>query len=258
MTTSHSVESTITRKIVWTGVVLLAATVAACGGVTQTATGTAPSEVASIAAATENGGSFSLLKEGKGKGHSPAPDLGTPTTGDTPEGDDPEGDGDELGTGHGHGKAAIQLEGLATIDAEADCPALIITINGLTVTTNGVTVPVLSNPDEYIVSGAAPNLTDLMTRTTFAGATFPLLTSECMQRLYDATPEEFGPLYLQGVTPECFDEAELRSWIRNAPAMKPMYASPTENVDGKYRGMPELNLTENQIDELVAYLQTRK
>jgi len=135
MTTSHSVESTITRKIVWTGVVLLAATVAACGGVTQTATGTAPSEVASIAAATENGGSFSLLKEGKGKGHSPAPELGTPTTGDTPEGDDPEGDGDELGTGHGHGKAAIQLEGLATIDAEADCPALIITINGLTVTT---------------------------------------------------------------------------------------------------------------------------
>jgi len=79
-----------------------------------------------------------------------------------------------------------------------------------------------------------------------------------MQRLYDATPEEFGPLYLQCVTPECFDEAELRSWIRNAPAMKPMYASPTENVDGKYRGMPELNLTENQIDELIAYLQTRK
>jgi hypothetical protein len=135
MTTSHSMELTISRTFVCTGVVLLATTFAACGGSTQAMTGTAPSEVSSIAAATENGGSFSLLKEGKGKGHSPAPELGTPTTGDTPEGDDPEGDGDELRTGHGHGKAAIQLEGLATIDAGADCPALIITINGLTVTT---------------------------------------------------------------------------------------------------------------------------
>ena len=135
MTTSYSMELTITRTIACTGVVLLATTFAACGGSTQAMMGTAPSDVSSIAAATENGGSFSPLKEGRGKGHSPAPELGTPTTGHTPEGDDPEGDGDELGTGHGHGKAAIQLEGLATIDAAADCPALIITINGLTVTT---------------------------------------------------------------------------------------------------------------------------
>jgi len=134
MTTSHSVESTITRKIVWTGVVLLAATVAACGGVTQTATGTAPSEVASIAAATENGGSFSLLKEGKGKGHSPAPDLGTPTTGDTPEPDDPEGDGDQLGNGHGHGKAQIQIEGF-TKSITGDCPALTIVFDDTEETT---------------------------------------------------------------------------------------------------------------------------
>jgi hypothetical protein len=27
-------------------------------------------------------------------------------------------------------------------------------------------------------------------------------------------------------------------------------------TDGKYRGMPNLNLTETQIDQLVAYLQT--
>jgi hypothetical protein len=135
MTTSYSMESTITRKILGTGVVLLAATVAACGGSTQAMTGTAPSQVSSIADATENGGSFSLLKQGKGKGHSPAPELGTPTTDDTPEGDDPEGDGDELGTGHGHGKAAIQLEGFATIEPDTDCPTLTITINGLAVTT---------------------------------------------------------------------------------------------------------------------------
>ena len=35
-------------------------------------------------------------------------------------------------------------------------------------------------------------------------------------------------MYLQGVTPECFNEAELREWIRNPPAMKPMYAEPSE------------------------------
>ena len=27
---------------------------------------------------------------------------------------------------------------------------------------------------------------------------------------------------------------------------------------GKYRGMPDLNLTESQIDEIIAYLQLRK
>jgi len=128
-------ESTDHRKILFAGVVLLAATVAACGGSTRAMTGTAPSQVSSVAGASEDGGSFSLLKEGKGRGHSPAPEIGTPTAGDTPEPDAPEGDGDELGNGHGHGKAAIQLEGLATIDTEADCPTLIITINGLTVTT---------------------------------------------------------------------------------------------------------------------------
>lgn len=135
MTTSHSTESTITRKIVWTGVLLLAATTVACGGSTQALSGTAPSDVSSIAAAMDNGGSFNVLKEGKGKGHAPAPELGTPTTGDTPDPDAPEEDGDDLGTGHGHGKAAIQLEGLATIDPATNCPTLTITINELTVTT---------------------------------------------------------------------------------------------------------------------------
>src|SRR5262245_63912838 len=100
MRTSISIEATLIRTIAGTGVVLLAATVAACGGSTQAMTGTAPSQVSSVAAAGEDGGSFSLFKEGKGKGHSPAPELGTPTTGDTPEPDDPEGD--ESGHGHGH------------------------------------------------------------------------------------------------------------------------------------------------------------
>ena len=120
--------------------------------------------------------------------------------------------------------------------------------------------PVLAEPDLYVVSGAAPNLTNLMTRTAIAGWTFDLISTECREKLWNASPDEFGALYLQGVTPECFDEANLRTWLRNAPAMKPMYADPTklDATGGKTRGMPNLNLTEDQIDELIAYLLERK
>lgn len=120
--------------------------------------------------------------------------------------------------------------------------------------------PVLAEPDLYVVSGAAPNLSKLMTRTAFAGWTFDLISAECRDKLWNASPDEFGALYLQGVTPECFDEANLRTWLRNAPAMKPMYADPTKlaSTGGKTRGMPNLNLTEDQIDELIAYLLERK
>jgi len=120
--------------------------------------------------------------------------------------------------------------------------------------------PVIAFPDLYVVSGNAPNLTKLMTRTTFAGATWDLLTDECRKRLHDASPDEFGPLYLKGVTPECFNEKDLREWIRNAPAKKPMFSSEEQkNINGgKYRGMPNLNLTDDQIDQIVAYLLERK
>jgi hypothetical protein len=39
-----------------------------------------------------------------------------------------------------------------------------------------------------------------------------------------------------------------------------MYADPTQlaTTDGKYRGMPALGLTEDQINALVAYLLERK
>ncbi|MEP7048450.1 MAG: cytochrome c oxidase subunit II [Ilumatobacteraceae bacterium] len=122
------------------------------------------------------------------------------------------------------------------------------------------TDPVIAYPDLYVIAGNAPNLTHLMSRTTFAGATFDLLTDVCRKKLHDATPEEFGALYLKGVTPDCFNEAELRSWVRNAPAKKPMYSSEAEKDEngGKYRGMPNLNLTDDQIDQIVAYLLERK
>ena len=121
--------------------------------------------------------------------------------------------------------------------------------------------PVIAFPDLYVIAGNAPNLTNLMTRTTFAGATWDLLTDDLPQDVARRQPRGISArLYLKGVTPDCFNEAELRDWIRNAPAKKPMYSSEADKDEngGKYRGMPNLNLTDDQIDEIVAYLLERK
>ncbi|MCE9621830.1 MAG: cytochrome c oxidase subunit II [Actinomycetia bacterium] len=139
-------------------------------------------------------------------------------------------------------------------------------VNGL-VAADGT--PVLAEPDLYVVAGAAPNLTNLMTRTAIAGWTFDLLTDACREQLWNASPEEFGSLYLQGVwmnsgpdatKPVCFAEATLRDWLRDPAAMKPNYASPDQvaSTGGLTRGMPNLNLTEDQIDQLIAFLLERK
>lgn len=119
---------------------------------------------------------------------------------------------------------------------------------------------VVSQPELYVFAGAAPNLTNLMTRNTFAGATWDLLTPQCRDKVWNAEPEEFGALYLQGVTRDCLNEAELREWIRDAPKKKPMYTDTTklEPTGGKSRGMPALNLNDDQITELIAYLLERK
>jgi cytochrome c oxidase subunit 2 len=130
-------------------------------------------------------------------------------------------------------------------------------VNGI-VDSNGD--PVIARPDKYVYAGAAPNLTNLMTRTTFAGAAFDLMTQSCKDRLWSTPSAQFTATYLEGVVPSCLDKVQLREWLRNAPAKKPMYADPTQlnQTDGKYRGMPNLGLTEDQIDKLVAYLIERK
>ncbi len=120
--------------------------------------------------------------------------------------------------------------------------------------------PIISAPEENVLAGAAPNLTKLMSRNTFAGATWDLLNKTCRDNVWNATPEEFGAKYLAGVSAECLNVADLRDWLRNAPAKKPMYADPTKLADtgGLTRGMPNLNLTEDDIDKLMAYLLTLK
>ncbi|MFM9225124.1 MAG: c-type cytochrome [Actinomycetota bacterium] len=120
--------------------------------------------------------------------------------------------------------------------------------------------PAIAQPEQNVYSGAAPNLSHLMSRNTFAGAMFDLVTEKCRKGIWGASSAEFGAKYLEGVTEDCLNQNDLRAWLRNAPAMKPMYADPTKlgPSDGKYRGMPNLGLTEDDIDKLVAYLLTLK
>ncbi|MEO6651418.1 MAG: cytochrome c oxidase subunit II [Ilumatobacteraceae bacterium] len=119
---------------------------------------------------------------------------------------------------------------------------------------------IIAQPENRVWSGAAPNLTNLMTRNTFAGASWDLLIDQCRDDVWEADPDKFGERYLQGVAPECLNQIDLKEWLRNAPAKKPMYADPEqlEETDGLVRGMPNLNLSEDQINELVAYLLERK
>ena len=76
-------------------------------------------------------------------------------------------------------------------------------------------------------SGAAPNLTHLASRSTFAGGTLNLYNPD-------------GSL----------NRTDLEAWLRNPAALKANYTKPGE----QYRGMPDLDLSEQQIDDLAAYL----
>lgn len=104
------------------------------------------------------------------------------------------------------------------------------------------------------VSGVAPNLTHLMTRSTFAGGILDLYTeANAGDPQYDLDGIPYNQLPEDGT----FDRNQLEAWLRNPPGEKPMAPDPTQY--SQYgRGMPNLNLSEQQIDQLVAYLETLK
>jgi cytochrome c oxidase subunit 2 len=130
-------------------------------------------------------------------------------------------------------------------------------VNGLT---RADGTPAIAAPDENVWSGAAPNLSHLMSRNTFAGAMFDLLSKQCRDEVWNAPSDILGAKYLAGVTEDCLNQKDLRAWLRNAPEVKPMYANPADLAvsNGKYRGMPYLALSEDDINKLVAYLLTLK
>ena len=92
-----------------------------------------------------------------------------------------------------------------------------------------------------LVAGAAPNLTHFASRGVFAGAIFDLWVD--VDGSGEIEADEIGG---EGGV---FNVADLEKWLRDPPAEKPMAA-------GQQRGMPDLDLTEEQIDALVAYLRT--
>jgi cytochrome c oxidase subunit 2 len=99
---------------------------------------------------------------------------------------------------------------------------------------------------ELLVSGNAPDLTHFASRGTFAGAIFDLWVDQDGDDIVEA--DEIGGE---------LNRAALEAWLRDPPAEKPMSAPyvPEAGQD-KVRGMPNFNLQEEQIDQLVDFLAT--
>ncbi len=81
-----------------------------------------------------------------------------------------------------------------------------------------------------LVAGHAPNLTHLMSRDVFASASFPLYVRNADGQMV-------------------FNRNQLEAWLRDPSGLIPM--APNEA-----RGMPNLHLTDVEIDQLIAYLST--
>lgn len=88
------------------------------------------------------------------------------------------------------------------------------------------------------VSGAAPNLTHFASRGVFAGGVYDLWVDSDHNKEVDL--DEQG---------KELNVPDLKAWLRDPPGRKPMYPEGS-------RGMPNLNLTDEQINQLVAYLET--
>jgi cytochrome c oxidase subunit 2 len=108
-----------------------------------------------------------------------------------------------------------------------------------------------------LTAGVAPDLTHFMTRGTFAGSILNLYDpvdpndpSVTLPASDVAAAGDPGTALTGGaVNTSRVNRVSLEAWLRNPAAIKPNYAKGG-------RGMPNLGLTEAQIDELVAYLET--
>lgn len=86
---------------------------------------------------------------------------------------------------------------------------------------------------ENLVSGAAPILTHFSSRTTFAGG---------IRNVWDPETQEFN-------------KNDLREWLADPESVKANYTEPVSEDDTRMRGMPNLGLSTQEIDDLVALLE---
>jgi cytochrome c oxidase subunit 2 len=102
-----------------------------------------------------------------------------------------------------------------------------------------------------LVSENAPDLTHFASRGAFAGATFNLWDDLDGDHIVEA--DEIGT-----ANGGRLNRGDLEAWLRDPPGQKPMDPVTPEQVAAgqQGRGMPNLNLSEEQIDQLVAFLET--
>jgi cytochrome c oxidase subunit 2 len=102
-----------------------------------------------------------------------------------------------------------------------------------------------------LVSEIAPDLTHFASRGAFAGATFDLWADQDGDHIVEV--DEIG-----ADNGGQLNTGDLEAWLRDPPAEKPMDPVTPDEVEAgeQGRGMPNLNLSEEQIDQLVAFLQT--
>ncbi len=153
-----------------------------------------------------------------------------------------------------------------------------------------------SGVKSQLVSGVAPDLTHFGSRGTFAGSIFnshypnpenpvqgdvPFGQTCRVRGLSGSGRDANGQPVDQAKLPECPsanikdtlnmtyasapgnpdnppDRTALADWLRDPPALKPMAPEPEPQAGGLKRGMPNLKLSEEQINQLVAYLDSLK
>lgn len=100
--------------------------------------------------------------------------------------------------------------------------------------------------DITMASGNAPNLTKLMMRNYFVGGLLPLYQG--LDGMEGSRADDVTAEVIPSGEP---DVNNIKRWLRNPEDVKPM--NPNNN-----QGMPNYNLSEEQIDQLTAYLLTLK
>jgi cytochrome c oxidase subunit II len=107
------------------------------------------------------------------------------------------------------------------------------------------------------VSGQAPDLTHLMSRDWFAGSILALYIGVQDDLNGETSIENY--VTKEGMEP---DVNNLENWLRDPSGEKPMAPDPVipnphgDNPEFVGKGMPTLGLSEEQIDQLIAYLTT--